>query len=289
MNALFNSLKWNQLIAFEAVARHLHFRKAAEELGIAQPALTRRISDLEEILGYPLFERSTRTVSLLAQGQMLKDYLPKLFDDFDSALAKAKSAALGKAGLLRIGIVGTPAMGFIHQPVLNFRKAYPDYEVSLIEASSTAITQRLVNKTLDCGFFLNSLTHPQLKCRTIAHDPLGVAVSHEHCLAKSRKLSLRQLADEPIILFARERNPALFDSVRSGIPGFASDQLLEASSRQVAIMMAASGLGIAIIAESMRSCCPESVRYIPLSNKALGTDIVMGWLPSKSNVLGDFI
>jgi len=289
MDLLIESLKWSHWVAFEAVARHLHFRKAAEELSIAQPALTRRIMELEEALGYALFERSTRSVSLLPQGEILRDHLPGIVKGFEAALGRAKSAAKGKAGLLRIGVVGTPVMRFIHEPILKFRKAYPDYEISLQEESSSEIVKGIVHQTLECGFFLDSLVHPEITNRKIAHDPLGIAVSNENQLCGRSSLSLGDLEGEKIIIFPKARNPALYRKITDAIPNVTSSDLVEASSRPVAIMMAAAGLGIAIIAESMRLQCPPSVTFVPVEGKSLGADVVMGWLKGRSNVFGPFL
>lgn len=282
------TLELNHLRAFSVAARHLHFRKAAEELGTTQPALSRRIKELEEILGFALFERSTRSVSLLPQGKLLHDHLPRLFTELDVAYERARNAALGRAGLLRIGVIGTPVMSFIHQPLLEFRKEYPDYEVSLEEESSAVIARRIAEGLIECGFFLSSVSHPKIAQRIVARDKLAFAIPGGNPLAKEEAIRFKDLREQTLILFPSERNPQLYQQIVKAIPGFSTQNSLEASSRQTAIMMAAAGFGIAVIGESMRQMCPDTVNCIPLSGPAVGVDIVMGWTKGRSNVLAPF-
>lgn len=98
----------------------------------------------------------------------------------------------------------------------------------------------------------------------------------ESPLADRRQLRLRDLHSQPIILFPRDRNPGLFAQIVGGIPKLSRDRILEASSRQTAIMIAAANLGVAVISESMHPMCPDSVKCLPLWGSSLGVDIVIG-------------
>lgn len=282
-------LGFRHLKAFEVTAELLNFRKASRVLNCSQPSLSRMIKELEDIVGFNLFERDTRNVSLLPQGVIFYEHLPNLYKQVDHMFEKARSASLGKAGLIRIGVVGTLAMRYLHRPLVEFRKAYPEYEVSLVEASSSDIVERLTNDLLECGFFLSSISHPRLSERVVSKDHLSFAIPKNHILSKQAEISLKDLEGQTVILFPASRNPNLFNQIVHGIPNFTGGNLLEASSRQMAILMAAAGFGIAVIGESMKAICPDSVVSLPLKGKSIGIDIVMGWRKGKSNPIEPFL
>jgi len=284
-----SSIELSHLKAFVSTAEHLHFRKAAEALGTTQPALSRKIKELEAYLDFPLFERSTRKVELLPQGNLLLQHSRKIFEQMEVAIEQCRNTAAGRAGLLRIGVVGAPVMNFIHKPLRRFQKTYPDYEIVLEEHSSTEIARRIATGSLQCGFYLSSVHQPGVKQKVVSRDTLAFALSRDHPFASRGTLRLEELHGQKILLFPRERNPVFYDQIVSRIPQLPPENLIEASSRQTAIMMAAAGLGIAVIAESIRHMCPEPVSCLSLEGPPLGPDIVMGWPKGKTNVLAAFI
>lgn len=281
-------LEFHHLRCFDAAVRHMHFRRAAEEVGMTQPALSRRIRNLEEILGYPLFERTTRHVRLLPQGEVFRDELPHMWRLLEEMLQRARDAAEGQSGILRIGIVGSPVRHFIHEPLMHFRKAYPECRVLLEEASSAAIVSRILEGDLECGFYLSSVREDRVAQCVVARDQLGVAIPRDHAMAKKRTVGFDDLRGEKVILFPPGRNPALHDAIVNAIPGLEPKRILEAESRQTALMMAAAGFGIAVVGESMRAMCPDAVRFVPIRDAPIGIDIVMGWLKGTSNLLSSF-
>src|SRR2546430_14315251 len=90
------------LLSFREVARHLHFRKAAEALALAQPALSRQIAQLEDVLGSPLFIRSRRRVELTPAGKIFAERVETVLRSLQGATDELRALAKGEAGRLRI-------------------------------------------------------------------------------------------------------------------------------------------------------------------------------------------
>ncbi|MEM9445598.1 MAG: LysR family substrate-binding domain-containing protein [Verrucomicrobiota bacterium] len=184
---------------------------------------------------------------------------------------------------MRIRIVGMPVFNFIHEPLIKFKRAYPDYELALKEDSSSGIRQKILSGSLECGFFLDSLKHQNISSSKIARDKLGFAISKDNPLSKKTRLKLSHLKDQKVILFPKNRNPQLYQNIFGGLEGVPDSNLL------VAIMMATTDLGIAVIASNMRSLCPKSVKFIPHSGPSIGINIIIGWLKGKTNPLEPFL
>src|SRR5579862_8592395 len=117
---------------FVAVGEDQHYGRAAERLGIAQPALSRQIQDLERELGFTLFERLPRGVRLSAAGKLFLSDARRLLQDIVEAKRRAERVASGKAGTLRVGFVEMLSWhGVVPDTFRRFRRRHPDTELDL--------------------------------------------------------------------------------------------------------------------------------------------------------------
>src|SRR5246500_1099595 len=117
---------------FVAGGEEQHYGRAAEQLGIAQPALSRQIQDLETELGFMLFERLPRGVKLSAAGKLFLSDARRILQDVDEAKRRAERVATGKAGTLRVGFVEMLSWhGVIPDSFREFRRRQPDVEMEL--------------------------------------------------------------------------------------------------------------------------------------------------------------
>ncbi|HCW54038.1 MAG TPA: LysR family transcriptional regulator, partial [Clostridium sp.] len=96
----------NKLYYFVCVAKYLNFTKAAEECHLAQPAISQQINSLENELGFKLFNRSSRNVSLTDSGKVFYESVKSIIDDYNEAIRKAESVACGYKGIITLGICG---------------------------------------------------------------------------------------------------------------------------------------------------------------------------------------
>jgi DNA-binding transcriptional LysR family regulator len=117
--------------SFVVVAEELNFRRSAERLNIDQSALTRRIQKLEHILGFALFERTTREVSLTPAGRTFYEENAKLLQGYARAVGAARLVAEGKAGILRLAYMAFAATELMPHAVSHYRRLYPHVEMNL--------------------------------------------------------------------------------------------------------------------------------------------------------------
>ena len=138
---------------FVQVAEEQHYGRAAERLRVAQPALSRQIQDLEEEIGFKLFDRLPRGVKISAAGKSFLMDARRILHEVNEAAARAKRVALGQSGTLRVGFVESVSWhGVVPDSFREFRERQPDVELQLKQASSMEQTEAVHSGRLDAGF-----------------------------------------------------------------------------------------------------------------------------------------
>lgn len=159
---------------FLAVADAMSFRKAAQMLGIAQPAISRSVRHLEQQLGFQLLERSTRHMSLTPAGQVLHRDAGEAMDRLLRACARAAQAAQGLSGMVKVGYSTFAANGSMSDIIIEFRRLYPDARVGLRLLASSEQAVAIEEGTLDLGFMMAKVPAP---------SGLRMPISRERLLA----------------------------------------------------------------------------------------------------------
>src|ERR1700679_2485711 len=137
---------------FLAVAETLHFSKAAQILGIAQPPLSQQIKRLEQLLGHRLFDRTTRGVKLTLAGQLLAERARSTIEKVQDDLAQVRRLGRGEEGTLTVGFSGSVMFTDLAVAIGRYRLRYPKVELRLRELSTTAQLAALLNGTIDLAF-----------------------------------------------------------------------------------------------------------------------------------------
>src|SRR5947209_9828974 len=122
------------LVYFQEVAHHLHFRKAAEALAVAQPALSRQIAHLETAVGAKLFVRSRRKVELTPAGRLLAERVDPLLRSLESAGTELRAVALGEKGHIKVGFTGLAMATVLPELLREFHRQYSGIRLELSES-----------------------------------------------------------------------------------------------------------------------------------------------------------
>ncbi|CAJ8536534.1 LysR family transcriptional regulator [Burkholderia pseudomallei] len=267
---------------FIVVAEELHFGKAAQRLHLAQPPLTRHISALEGELGLRLFDRSTRSVKLTAEGELFLPHARDVLDAVHRAEIASQRAALGKEGKVALGYTSSvPLCDAFGTLIRNFARSFPDIELSLVEASSAQQGRSIKEGLLDIGIGWKNSFEDYEGCRvkTIAAEPLVVAVSQERTLASEASLAVEQLADETFVLFPPGYGSTLdrkaFDLCATA--GFTPRRGPSASQMTTMIALVAAGRGVAIVPEAVSTLRKPGVAYVPLTDESALIELVLMW------------
>jgi DNA-binding transcriptional LysR family regulator len=205
-------MELRQLRYFIAVAEHLSFSKAAQQLHVTVPPLSRQIHQLEDEFDVRLFVRDRRRVALTDAGRLLlheaKTVVAQTAQVTDS-LRLAKSGAVGR---VRVGI--GPALGERVSPVLiEHARKFPSVEIHSRDIWSTAQHKALPEGDLDVGFFRVFPDAGKMASEFLFEEKLVVHLSKANPLAKRKSLRLKDLAHEPLLLFDRETATGLHDKV----------------------------------------------------------------------------
>lgn len=266
---------------FVGVAEELHFARAAARLGISQPPLSQQIGQLEAELGVRLFDRTSRSVQLTSAGAAFLPAARATLEQAERAINIAHRAARGELGELNLGFnASAPFVPMIARAIFTFRQRFPDVQLNLTEVAGTAQTTALVDHALD-ACFVRSKCRPQVDddvaVTPILRERLCVALRPDHPLAVKEQLQLHDLAGEPMIVYAREHGATFTDELLGMLRGVGVEPRIEHRVREVSTLlgMAAAGVGVAVVAESL--CALQSARlvYRPLVDPESITSI---WL-----------
>jgi DNA-binding transcriptional LysR family regulator len=267
------------LVYFREVARTLHFRKAAEALAVAQPALSRQIAQLEAGLGAKLFVRSRRRVELTAAGQALAERLEPFLRSLAAVPAELHALAVGETGYLRVAFTGL-AMATVLPGILHkFHRRFPGIRLALNESPTSAQLAALAAGEIACGFFHPDAVVPGLSTRQLLHERNGVLLPADHPLAHRSRLRLRELAQTPFVLFPRLHNPGFYDRM---LAAFAQAEVTPRIAEEV--WPRANGIGLVRAGLGATFMCPSEARHLPpevvfktLSGPAPESRLVLGW------------
>jgi DNA-binding transcriptional LysR family regulator len=170
---------------FVAVAEDLSVTRAASRLNIAQPALSHQVKSLEEEVGTPLLHRLPRGVALTGPGALFAEDARAILAAVEAAKTRARRAAAGELGLMRIGFTGSASFNpFVTGAIRDYRAAFPDVEIELLEEPTAALLAGLKAGRLDVAF-LRPLPGEVdgLWSRHLFDEPMLAAVPASHPVA----------------------------------------------------------------------------------------------------------
>jgi DNA-binding transcriptional LysR family regulator len=280
---------------FIAVAEHLNFRKAAEQLHITQPPLSRQIRQLEEDLGVALLVRNKQRVELTKAGHAFLEQARKLIVQAGHATEAARHAHKGESGIVRIGLAsGLGAV--VSKVVFEHRKRSPAVEIECKDIFSTLQNEALHKGEIDVGFLRPPVDQVNLECELLFEEEFVVVLPKTHRLAKRRVLRLKEVADEPLIIFDRSFSTGLYDKIlglfsKQGFTPHLMVTHVEAHEEAGAVMIA-SGKGIFLGAGATvnRSVSGLELASVRLNEPDAKIEVYAAWRKGEeSPVILDFL
>ncbi len=288
-------MNFRKLRYFCTIATEGSLSKAAEKLFVAQPALSRQISELEEEVGTPLFSRQARGVSLTAAGKSFLRDVTKILEDMEEAKSRALQAAQGQVGNLDIGLIEYFSWhrSVVH-PIRLFREQHPSVSLKLSTwETSTDIQNRVVANELDCGFAFNRPRDDKnLAGLPVLSVGFLLAIPANSPLAKRRSITMRELANESFVWIPREIAPVHYDRclMMCNQAGFSPRIAQFATTESGRLSLVAAGVGCAIVTSAGVYWKPEQVSLLTLSDVDLKIDLELVWRrDNPSPTLANFI
>ncbi|WP_327696984.1 LysR family transcriptional regulator [Streptomyces sp. NBC_00459] len=245
-------MELRQLEYFVAVAEEQNFTRAAERVHISQSGVSAQIRRLEHELGAELFDRSARTATLTVAGKAALGPARAAL-----AAAEAVGQAVGEVtdlirGRLTVGMVVGCTVTPLFDALAAFHRAHPGVEISLLEDNSDRLVEQVRTGTVDLALIGTATATPEgLDALTIISERLVVAVPDGHPLAKRQRVSLRDLTTHPIVCMPPGTGLRTVFDRACAAQGIHPAIALQAGSADAVAGLAARGLGVAVLSESM--------------------------------------
>ncbi len=275
----------NRLNEFIVLATHLNYSKAANELFLTQPALSRHIHDLEETLGAQLFVRDTHKVSLTPIGEMFFTEAQDIISRYDHAVEMVREAVKSSAEQINIGFLGAAVQPFLSMFLNEFEAAHPQIETHLESSHLDPLIRMLENDQIDICFVthVDDTVISGLHSETLLTDPLMVVLHPSHPLASRESLSLKDLSDVPFIGFdddnpyTNEIHSQLFKKASSSY-----NVVEKVPNIDTAMFFVKMNMGAFIIPNHLRFMT-SGLTVLPLEDESCHIDLNLLWKKSNPN------
>jgi DNA-binding transcriptional LysR family regulator len=267
------------LRAFCTLAEELHFNRAAERLHLTQPALSRRIQALEEVVGTPLLKRTTRSVELTEAGRAFLVQCRLGLGHLEHAVTVARRTAEGETGELRIAYMDFAINGRVPELLRAFREAHPGIRLDLRFLATSHQRVALMEHKIDLGFLIGALDNPRICNFPFDQEAYVALLPATHRLANVKELRLADLANEPFVLGNGENWSAYRDRffVLCHQAGFFPEIVEEASSSEGIFGLVAAGAGVTVYAGCARNIQRRGLVIRPLEDVRETIPVFAAW------------
>lgn len=272
-------MELRQLLAFVTTADESHVGRAAARLHVTQPTLSRQIAALERAVGVPLFDRTRRRLALTPAGEVFLVGARELVRRADQLEEETRRAHRGELGLLRIGFVQSATFEALPRLVRAFRSAWPSVRVEVTAMTTLNQVDALASGEIDAGLLRPPVNAPELALRTLSHDQLYAALPGGHPLAARSRVSLKDLADSPFVLYTRASGPTVHDTIVGHCltAGFSPRIVQEAEDVQTIVALVAANLGVSLLIAPTPHTDEAAVVYRPLVEKLPRWEMALAW------------
>lgn len=237
-----------QLRSFEAVARLSHFTRAAAELFIAQPSLSRQIRALEADVGVALFERDRTQVRITEAGEALLPIARRMLADAAEAREQLAARAGASRGRVRLGAPPTLCVSVVAEVLADFTAQHPGVEIIITEAGSHALMDALAEGALDLALTIsrpNVREHAHVHSRALFAEQLVVAHATQADVADV--LTLAELAALPQVAFNRSYDLRVATDAAFAAAGLFPTIAVEGAEMDAVLRFVERGIGVAVV------------------------------------------
>lgn len=272
---------------FVTVAEELHFGRAAQRLHLSQPPLSQQIRKLEEMLGYPLFNRTSRSVSLTAVGETFFESARRTLRNMQRDIDETRSIGHGEVGSLHIGFVGSGMLTRLPGIFRAYSEAYPRVRLHLHESFTARVIEGLENGTLDAGILRDGDPVEGMNVTTVFSERFVALLPVNHPRAKQKSISPASLRDEPFVYYPASAGARAFDKPLAifELYGFRPQIVQEASHWLTILRLVGAGLGVSIAPECVRRIAAPDVVCLTLRHTKAVTNIELATLAGESRAI----
>lgn len=280
---------------FLAAAEEENFQRAAARLNIAQSALSRHISALEEDLGgVRLFERLPRGVRLTDSGEQYLADVRRILESVDEATLRVQRVERGQTGHLRVAFTeAVAAQPLLAAALRRFQADFPEVQIDLIAMRSKNQREDLRKGRIDVGFFYAEAGDEAAFAWTpIMTDDFLLALPEGHRLAGQPRITLDDLKGEPLIFPSKWHAPSTHERLLAAFRerGIAPNIVAENPSADILNCLVSAGIGLGFLITSQKDRAPATVALRPIADFSLPLPLVLAWLKdNRSPIVPNFV
>jgi DNA-binding transcriptional LysR family regulator len=279
---------------FVAVAEEENVSRAALKLHVSQPGISRQIHDLEDELGFQLFERSAKSVRLTGAGKVFLTEARVVLQHADDAVKKARVAAGGTNGEINVGYAPSLTLQILPQALRKFQDKFPGVRVALHDLSTEEMLSQIGEKKLQVALTVRPSAKllRGLKFEELARYEGRVAVAPKHPLAKSKSVSLEQISREPLIAYSRKDYPEYHAMLEKLFAPVSRKPRIIGEHDGVSSIVAAveAGRGFALVPSCVASMVGPRLKLLPIKPALPAVPVVAIWRKeSETELVKHFI
>ncbi len=270
---------------FVAVAETENVSRAALKLHVSQPGISRQIHDLEDEIGFALFQRSAKSIKLTDAGKMFLTEAKAVLQRADDAVKTARAIATGEKGELHVGYAGSPTVRILPPTLRAFQAESPEVRVRLHDLSTEEMLAGLRDGKLQLALLVcpNPGVLRGLRFAELMTLPIRLAVAPKHPLARSRSVPLAEVAKLPLIGFNHVDYPD-YTEVLENI--FSAEKLKpriaeEHDSAASLIAAVESGAGVALVTDSLECVTGPRLKFLQISPTPKPLVLGAAWLKDE--------
>lgn len=255
---------------FLAVGEALNFTKAATQLRVAQPALSRQVQDLEDEIGVDLLKRSPRGVTLTAEGKLFLEEVRDLLKRADASVERVRALARGEFGELHVGYAPSPSVEILPTAMAAFQKIAPGVKVVLHDLAGDELMTGLLDGSLELAV---TVEHTEEAATGINYEelrryPFCLAMASGHPFTRKKSVTLEEVATQPLVALRRRDYSEFYRILdRMFTPTKTYPQIaVECDSASSLLTELETGKGVGIVSELFKLIAGKRLVYRPLSN-----------------------
>jgi DNA-binding transcriptional LysR family regulator len=274
---------------FVAVAEEENVSRAALKLHVSQPGISRQIKDLEDEIGFQLFERSAKSVKLTDAGKTFLTEARAVLQRTDDAVKTARAVASKTDGELHVGYAPSPTVKILPQALRLFQEQFPNVRVMLHDMSTEEMLTGLREGKLHVALMVEPRpkSSRELVFKLLARYSMCAAVAPKHPLAKLKSVTLAQLVNEPLIGYSRADYPDYHENMEKIFAPAGHAPRVAEEHDGIASLIAAveSGRGYALVPGSFACMVGPRLKIIPLKPPGEPIRVGAAWKKGSTSVL----
>jgi DNA-binding transcriptional LysR family regulator len=281
-----SGVEFRLLRTFVAVAERRSFTRAADDLHIAQQAVSQQIKALERALGVSLLRRTPRRVELTREGEVFVADCRRVLAAAERAISRAKAAARGDAGTLRLAYTLTTVWDTLPALLARMAEARPQVKVEAREVYGADIPDLLLDERFDLAVAPMTSYPRGLRVRAVRREPVRIALSKSDPLARRRRVPLTAVADRLFEVWPRDMAPGFYDIVVAMCRTAGFEPMLdERATGNTVWGNLARGRGVALINASLAQQLPPGVTLVDLAEPAATITYQAIWRDAEAPII----